>query len=588
MVPDYPVGATGCDMNQSPNASAFRFSRRRLLQLLGCAGAGSILSGSSVPPASAVALPPAFEIVPSSVSGITWRHVNGRSPQMYLPETVGAGCAWLDYDNDGWMDLYFVNSGACDFYNPHPSLRNALYHNNGDGTFTDVTEKAGVPGNAYGMGVAVGDYDSDGFSDMLVTQYDRCILYHNNGDGTFTDVTKKAGLGAPGWGTSAVWFDYDNDGRLDLFVCRFVLYNKATNKWCGDRQTNDRYYCIPSVYQPAPSWLYHNNGDGTFTDVSRESGIADSLGKSWGVVACDINNDGWMDLFVANDTVANFLFVNNGKGKFEDIGLLSGVGYSAYGRPRSSMGVDAADYDQDGFVDLFVTNIDHQMFSLYRNNHDETFTDEAVPTGIGQATNLLSGWGVKFFDYDNDGNLDLLIADGHPDDKIHERLANVFYREPMLLFRNTGRGFRNVSAAGGAIFSERIAGRGMALGDFDNDGSVDVVVAVNNAPPILLRNLAGRANHWLGLRLIGKKANRDAIGAKISYQAGALKRHRFVVGGGSYLAAHDPRIVLGLGQQNKADWLEIRWPQPSGLVQRLTDIPSDRYVTITEGEAGYK
>ena len=561
-------------------------SRRQLIQLLGLGAAGTLWRPGA-PAAYAAAPPIAFEIIPSSASGISWRHVNGRSPEMYLPETVGAGCAFVDYDNDGWMDIYLVNSGKCDFYDPHPPLRNALYKNNRDGTFTDVTLKAGVPGNGYGMGVAAGDYDRDGFPDLYVTQYEHSILYHNNGDGTFTDVTEKAGVKAPGWGTSAVWFDYDNDGRLDLFVCGFVEYNKSTNKWCGDRMTNDRYYCIPSVYQPAPSWLFHNNGDGTFTDVSKESGIAASLGKAWGVVATDINNDGRMDLFVANDTVANFLFVNRGRGKFDETGLLAGVAYSAYGQARSGMGVDAADYNQDGWVDLFVGNIDHQMFSLYRNNHDGTFTDASVPTGIGEATDLLSGWGCKFFDYDNDGNLDLLLCNGHPDDKIHERMYNVYYREQMLLFRNTGTGFANVSKESGPIFSQRLAGRGMALGDFNNDGFVDVLVAQNNDAPILLKNTGSSGNHWIGLRLVGKKANIDAVGAKISYQAGDLRRHKFKVGGGSYASSHDPRVVLGLGPRTQLDWIEVRWPQPSGLVERFTHLPIDRYHTLTEG-AGSK
>src|SRR5487761_907454 len=433
-------------MSENSRDRSHLIPRRRLIQILGWSGlAGTfgaldsaILPAQAVPPSNFL---PAFEEVPPSKSGILWTHVGGLSPQMYEPETLGAGCAFIDYDNDGWMDIYLVNSGKCDFYAPKTPLRNALYRNNRDGTFTDVTEKAGVAGNAYGMGIAVGDYDRDGLPDLYVTQYPHSILYHNNGDGTFTDVTAKAGVAAPGWGTSAAWFDYDNDGRLDLFVCHFVDYSKSKNKWCGDRQTNDRYYCIPSVYEPSSSWLFHNNGNGTFTDVSKESGIAQSLGKAWGVVACDINNDGWMDLFVGNDTVANFLFANRGKSKFDEIGLLAGVGYDAYGRARSGMGVDAADYDQDGWIDLFVANIDHQMFSLYHNNHDETFTDEAVPTGIGKATDFLSGWGVKFFDYDNDGELDLLLCDGHPDDKIHERMAMVHYREPMLLFRNTGHGF---------------------------------------------------------------------------------------------------------------------------------------------------
>src|SRR5437016_13716883 len=330
------------------------------------------ISISPVSPARTL-LKPLFEEIPPAASGITWRHENGRSPDYYLPETTGAGCAFLDYDNDGWMDIYLVNSGKCDFLKPNPPLRNALYRNNRDGTFTDVTETAGVSGGGYGMGVAVGDYDADGWPDLYVTQYGRSLLYHNNGNGTFTDVTEKAGLGAPGWASSAVWFDYDNDGRLDLFVCRFVDYDKSKNKFCGNEKTGERFYCIPRIYSPAASWLFHNDGDGTFTDVSRESGIAKVLGKAWGVVATDINNDGWMDLFVANDTVANFLFLNKGNAKFEDIGLEAGVAYSQEGRARSGMGVDSADFDQDGWQDLFVTNVDQEMYSIYRNSHDLTF-----------------------------------------------------------------------------------------------------------------------------------------------------------------------------------------------------------------------
>jgi enediyne biosynthesis protein E4 len=527
---------------------------------------------------------PVFEQIPPSASGISWVHSNGRSNEMYLPETVGAGCAFLDYDNDGWMDIYLVNSGKCDFFDPNPPLRNALYKNNRDGTFTDVTEKAGVAGNAYGMGVAVGDYDGDGFPDIYVTQYASSILYHNNGDGTFTDVTAKAGVSANGWGTSAVWFDYDNDGRLDLFVCRFVDFSKSKNKFCGNLQTHQRWYCIPSVYDPMPCWLFHNNGDGTFTDVSKQSGIASSLAKAWGVVAADINNDGRMDLFVGNDTVPNFLFANRGNGKFEEIGLLAGVGYSSFGRARSGMGVDAADYDQDGWIDLFVANVDQEMYSIYHNDKNEAFSDAAMPTGIGSTTKLMSGWGLKFFDYDNDGDLDLILCNGHPDDRIDERSATVKYLEPMLLFHNTGHGFENVSAKSGPIFSEPLAGRGMALGDFNNDGAVDVLVAVNNAAPVLLRNNIGAENHWLGLRLIGRKANIDAIGAKVSYQAGDLKRHLYKVGGGSYLSSHDPRMVLGIGKRTKIDWIEIKWPAPSTLVERITDVPIDRYVTIVEGQ----
>jgi hypothetical protein len=524
-----------------------------------------------------------FEQVPASTSGITWRHVNGRSPEYYLPETTGPGCAFLDYDNDGWMDIYLVNSGRCDFYDPHPPLRNALYHNNHDGSFTDVTERAGVVGGGYGMGVAVGDYDGDGFPDLYVTQYGRSILYRNNRDGTFTDITEKAGVAAPGWASSAVWFDYNNDGRLDLFVCRFVDFDKSKNKFCGNESSGERYYCIPRVYPPARSWLFHNNGDGTFTDVTQESGIGKVLGKAWGVVATDINNDGWMDLFVANDTLQNFLFLNHGHGKFEEIGLESGVAFSQDGRARSGMGVDSADFDQDGWQDLIVTNVDQEMYSLYHNRHDNSFDDLAGPMGIGRLTRLMSGWGVKFFDFDNDGNVDLFIANGHPDDKIEAHSNLVTYKEPLLLFRNNGRSFENVSAVAGTVFSESFAARGLAIGDFNNDGAVDVLVAVNDGAPLLLQNVAAHGNHWLGVRLLGKKTNPDAIGASIRWQAGDLKRSRLKTGGGSYLSSHDPREVLGIGNRTKIDRLEIHWPQPSGRVEAFTDLPIDRYITIVEG-----
>jgi enediyne biosynthesis protein E4 len=574
-----------------------RISRRRFLEQLGCTGiaARALFSAPgqllrSLPIAHAMPLVPPgalFQSLPSSATGITWRHVNGRSSQAYLPETTGAGCAFFDYDNDGWMDIYLVNSGRCDFYDPVPPLRNALYRNNRDGTFTDVTAKAGVAGGGYGMGVAVGDYDGDGFQDLYVTQYGRSILYHNNGNGTFTDVTEKAGVAAPGWATSAVWFDYDNDGRLDLFVCRFVDFSKEKNKFCGNPQTGERYYCIPQVYDPMPSWLFHNNGDGTFTDVSKDSGIHQQLGKAWGVVATDVDNDGLLDLFVANDTTANFLFMNRGHGRFEETGLIAGVAYDEMGHARSGMGVDSADYDQDGWLDLFVADVDHEKYALYHNNHDGTFADVSAPNGIGQATFLLSGWGLKFFDFDNDGNLDLFLANGHPDDHIHERFANVTYEECMLVFRNTGgsgqHAFENISAEAGPIFQEKFACRGLALGDFDNDGAVDVLVSVNNSAPLLLRNLAATRNHWVGVHLVGRKANRDAVGARITYQSGDLRRSRFKVGSGSYLSSHDPRVVLGLGNRTKIDWVEVQWPQPSARTERFADLPLDRYTALQEG-----
>jgi len=538
--------------------------------------------------AFADAPPIPFEEVLPGKSGIKWVHSSGKSPQKYLPESSGAGCAFLDYDNDGWMDIYLVNSGKCDFFTPNTPLRHALYKNNRDGTFTDVTEKAGVAAGGYGQGVAVGDYDGDGFPDIYVTQYGRSILYHNNGDGTFTDVTEKAGVAAPGWSSSAVWFDYDNDGRLDLFVGRFVDFSKELNKPCGIHEDGRLHYCIPKVYSPMPSWLFHNNGDGTFTDVSKESGIAAQLGKVWGVVATDINNDGLIDLWVSNDTLPNFLFVNRGKGRFEEIATTAGVAYSDAGRARSGMGVDSADFSNEGWMGLFVANLDRELFSIYKNNRDETFDDLALPTGIGKATKFMSGWGLKFFDYDNDGNLDLLLANGNPDDLISTLHGEVTYEEPLLLFHNTGKSWENVSPQSGPVFAKQLSARGMAIGDFDNDGGLDVLISVNDDAPILLRNKVGTQSHWLGLKLIGKKANPDAVGSRVTYQAGDLKRSRMKVGGGSYLSYHDPRMVLGIGTRAKIDWLEVKWPLPSGRVERFTELPIDRYITITEGEGKWK
>ncbi len=506
-------------------ASKLGFTRRDFLRAMSAQlglSTGLALGGlapflrniHSMSPQSGNVYIPLFEEIPSAKSGISWRHVNGRSAEYYIPETTGAGCAFLDYDNDGWMDIYLVNSGKCDFYSPEPPLRNALYKNNRDGTFTDVTEKAGVAAGGYGMGVAVGDYNADGLPDLYVTQYGRSILYRNNGDGTFTDVTEKAGVAAPGWSSSAVWFDYDNDGKLDLFVCRFADFDKSKHVFCGNEQTGKRYNCSPRSYPPARSWLFHNNGDGTFTDVSMESGIGKILGKAWGVVATDINNDGWMDLFVANDTVQNFLFLNQKRGKFSEIGLDAGVAFSQDGRERGGMGVDSADFDQDGWQDLFVANVDQEMF----------------------------------------------------------------------LFHNNGRTLENVSAAAGPVFQRNLASRGMAIGDFDNDGAVDVLVAVNAGAPLLLKNNAAAGNHWLGVKLVGKKCNIDAVGAKLSWTSGTMKRNRLKVGGGSFLSSHDPRIVLGLGSHSKIDQLQIQWPLPSGKVETFTNLAVDRYITIVEGE----
>ena len=561
-------------------------SRREFLTLTSLVGASAFVPFRRGRVTAAVSL---FEEIPASVSGISWVHENAMSSNRYLPETMGPGVAFVDYDNDGWMDLFMVNSGAADFYKPAAPLKNALYKNNRDGTFTDVTAKAGVEGGqAFGMGCAIADYDNDGYPDIFVTAYGRCTLYHNNGNGTFTDVTDKAGLAAPGWTTSAVWFDYDNDGKLDLFLCSFVEFSLTSNIFCGDNKLGKRFYCIPRVFKPTPSLLFRNNGDGTFTEVSAGTDIQRVKGKALGVVATDINGDSLMDLFVANDTVQNFLFANRGKGKWEEIALAAEVGFSANGQPRSGMGVDAADFNGDGKQDLFVANVDQEMFSLYRNDGNEFFSDVAAGNGVAQSTRLLSGWGLKFFDYDNDGMVDLFLANGHPDDMIENYSQQVRYKEPLLLFHHDGARLVDVSAKAGPVFQKMFPARGLAIGDYNNDGRVDVLIGNNGGAPVLLKNNAGEGNHWVGVLLQGTSCNRDAIGATITWSFGDVIRRRYKANGGSYLSSHDMREVLGIGTATKVNWIEVKWPPPSGRVERITDVPIDRYVTIVEGQGRIK
>ncbi|HXR75699.1 MAG TPA: CRTAC1 family protein [Bryobacteraceae bacterium] len=563
-----------------------KFTRREWMWFGVGLGASRLLGAQGVAP---VAAPLFIEQLPSS-SGIEWKHENAMSPNRYLPETMGPGCAFLDFDNDGWMDIYMVNSGPCDFWTPPKPIRNALYKNNRDGTFTDVTEKAGVTGGTFGMGVAVGDYDNDGWPDIFVTSYGNCILYKNNHDGTFMDVTQKAGLTTPGWTTSAVWFDYDNDGKLDLFVCSFVDYSSTHKFECGDNKLHRHYYCIPRIFRGTPSFLYHNNGDGTFTEVGKGTDIAKAIGKSLGVVATDVNNDGRMDLFVANDTVQNFLFMNRGPGpngtwKWEEIALQAEVGFSDNGQPRSGMGVDAADVNGDGWQDLFVANVDQEMFSVYQNNKDETFRDVAHVDGVAQATRLLSGWGLKYFDYDNDGAIDLILANGHPDDMIENYSLQVRYKEPLLLFHQGEDGkLHNVSDRGGPAFHRMFPARGLTVGDYNNDGAIDVLICNNGGAPVLLKNNAAQGNNWLGLKLEGVTCNRDAVGARIVWTAGGKVRHRLKNNGGSYLSSHDPREVLGIGKAAKIDSVEIHWPGPSKQVDRITNPPLNKYVRVVEGK----
>jgi hypothetical protein len=526
--------------------------------------------------------PIVFAEVPSSQSKINWVHDNGRSESRHLPETCGGGGLFFDYDNDGWMDIYLVNSGPSDFYTPKTPIKNALYRNNGDGSFTDVTEKAGVACGQmghFGMGAAAADYDGDGWQDLYVTNYGRNVLFHNSGNGIFKDVTDDAGVSAPNWSTCATWFDYDNDAKLDLFVSSFVQYSGTGTIFCGDNRIGRRYYCVPRVFKPRPSFLFHNEGGGKFADVSTDTGIAKALGKSFGAVATDVNNDGLMDLFVANDTVANFLFVNKGKSKFEEVGLVSGVAYSDSGAARSGMGVDAADFDGDGWQDLFVANIDQELFSLYQNQKDMTFIDN--PGEIAPATRLLSGWGSKFFDYDNDGDPDLILANGHPDDMIEVQSLRVKYKEPLLLFENVNGKYKNVSSISGPVFSKDFPARGLSAGDYDNDGDLDILIINNGEAPILLRNDGGNRNNWIGLQLVSTRSNPGAVGAIITWAAEGVKRSRLKIGGGSFLSSHDPREILGVGKATTIDNVEIKWP--SGRVDKLASIPLNKYIKVVEG-----
>ncbi len=526
---------------------------------------------------------PLFREIPPSESGIHWVHENAMSDQRYLPETMGPGAAFLDYNQNGWMDLYMVNSGPSDFYTPEEPLRNALYRNNGDGTFTDVTLEAGVAGGTFGMGVATGDYTGSGYPDLFVTSYGRTILYRNNGDGTFTDVTEEAGVMIEGWTTSAVWFDFDNDGRLDLFVCSFVVFAADQHISCGMNPLGQSYYCIPRVFRPTRSYLFRNNGDGTFTEVGGDSEIGSVMGKALGVVAADVNRNGRMDLFVANDTVQNFLFMNRGNGQWEEVGLFAAVAFGLDGEVRSGMGVDAADFDGDGWDDLFVANVDRQTYSLYRNNGDESFSDVAAEHNIAEATYYLSGWGLKFFDFDNDGTIDLFLANGHPDDTIESYVRHVTYYEPLLLFQNDGQLLRNISDRAGPIFQKTFNARGMTVGDYNNNGRLDVFVVNNGDPPLLLKNEAGADNNWVGVRLQGVEANRDGVGAELRWSVNGKIQTRRKNSGGSYLSSHDLREVLGIGKAGGIEWLEVAWPGPSRRVERFENLSTNRYNTLTEG-----
>jgi hypothetical protein len=462
-----------------------------------------------------------------------------------------------------------------------PRCWNRLYRQKEDGRFEDVTARAGLAGAGYGTGVAVGDYDNDGDEDLYVTGLGGNHLYRNEGDGRFTDVTEAAGVAGSGWSTSAAFVDVDHDGRLDLFVCRYLDWSFEGNPICGDERPGYHSYCHPDRFPGAPSLLFHNEGGGRFKDVSARAGVANPEGKSLGVALADFDGDGFTDLFVANDSVRQFLYRNRGDGTFQEMALGAGAALDEDGRTYAGMGVDVADYDNDGRPDVVITNLSNERYALYRNAGDGTFSYETHVSGLGVMTQLYSGWGVRFLDYDNDGWKDLVLAQGHVMDTIELVSPHLRYRQPPLLARNEGGRFRDVSASAGAVFREPWAARGLAIGDLDGDGDLDVVVTTVGGRAYVLRNEGGNRGHWIQLRLRGTRSNRDGLGAEVRLvtPSGAL-RHAIATTSGSYLSASDRRVHFGLGAETKARSIEVRWP--SGIVQRVTDVPADQVLTLTE------
>jgi hypothetical protein len=522
-------------------------------------------------------------------SGIHFKNNNSATPEKYLIETMTGGIAIFDYDNDGWPDVFLVNgakihAGQRDDEAPDksaPEFWNRLYHNNHDGTFTDVTEKAGVRGSGYGMGAAVGDFDNDGFEDLLVTNFGSVILYRNNGNGTFTDITQKSGLRTEGWMSSAGFFDYDNDGKLDLFICRYVDWNFSKNKYCGSRVEGGRSYCHPDNFKPISDYLFHNNGDGTFTDVSIKSHIGATPGKGLGVAFADFNGDGRLDITVANDSFQQFLFINNGDGTFTENALPAGVGYTDEGKVFAGMGTDAADIDDDGRPDIVTTALSNETYAYFHNNGDGTFNYDTNVSRLGQLTRLLGGWGMRIFDYDNDGRKDLFFANSHVMDNIEKMQPHLEYLQPLLLLKQVDGKFVNISAQSGKIFTERWASRGAAFGDLDNDGDIDIVLETCGGPAYVLRNDGGNQNTWIGLDLRGTKSNRDAIGAKVKLTSESGKvQYAMVTTTASYQSAQDKRLIFGIGQEKSVRSIDITWP--SGIKQKIENPEVRKTLQVVE------
>lgn len=522
-------------------------------------------------------------------AGISWRHLSGESDGRYLVEAMGGGVAFADFDNDGWLDIFLVTGGATPGNKPTLTPRNALYRNLGNGMFEEIAAKAGVDRIPfYGMGVAVADFDNDGFQDLLITGYPGIALYHNNGNKTFTDVTEKSGLRNGGrWAASAAWFDYDRDGKLDLFVCNYAKFSFEDHRQCNYKGVNT--YCAQTAYEGEVSALFHNNGDGTFTDVTEPSGIGKFRGRALGVVAVDVNDDGWPDLFVARDASSNLLLINKHNGTFEDAALDAEVALAVDGTARAGMGVDAGDVNGAGQPDFVVTNFNDESHSLYINPRSFPFEERTVESGLARFTRLFVGWGVQFLDLDNDGNLDLLIVNGHVNPVIEKARANITYKEPPLVLRNDGTGvFQNLRDQGGPVFQEKYRARGLAVGDYNNDGATDAIFTCLNDRPVLLRNDLNGNNAWLGIQLEGTRSNRDAIGARITVRTDKRRLVRWITSGSSYLSSHDKRVVFGLNDwpASKSVAVEVLWP--NGAMEQFSNLLPNRYNRIVEGGGSVK
>lgn len=516
-------------------------------------------------------------------AGITWRQFAGESPDRFLIETMGGGVAFLDFDGDGLLDIFLVNGGETPHGKSSTPIRNALYRNLGDGKFEDVAAKAGVDRiSFYGMGVTAADFDNDGFPDLYVTGFPSSALFHNNRDGTFTDVTGQAGVKNGGrWAASAAWFDVDRDGLLDLVVTNYAQFSFTDEKKCEIGGV--RAYCAQTTYAGMPLTLYHNEGAGRFTDVSERSGLAKLVGRALGVVAIDANDDGWTDVFVARDASSNLLLINQKDGTFRDVATEAEVAYDSAGVAKAGMGVDAGDVNGDGRPDFVVTNFNDQYHSLFVGTGSVLYEDQTSASGLARYTKTFVGWGTHYIDFDNDGNLDLVIVNGHINQAVEATRVDVKYKEPPLLLRNNGKGsFQEMREGAGGVFQTSYSARGLAVGDWNNDGRADAVFTCLNGPPVLLRNDSRQENSWIGLELQGTTSNRDAIGAKITIEAGGRKLLRWLTGGSSYLSSHDKRILVGLrsGSVPSNVGAEIRWP--NGEVQRLTGLKVGQYHHIVE------